>query len=300
MSAENLDRQAPAWPAMEAQIREAARSYLEEGAVSCVIGYERGPRGNVRPAFIYEADDVDRLVWAPDCNLNLVTYVHNWKQPLGRGQPVPTIALVARPCDARAVNLLIHEQQIQRDKVKVIGLTCAGTEINGQPRLACQYCDERVPVVYDVLIESEGEVTAAVEADAYEDIAEMESWTPAERLAYWASEFDRCIRCYACRQACPGCYCFECVAEQVDPHWTSIALELPEKHFFHVMRAFHLAGRCVGCDACEAVCPMDIPLSKLNRKLAKEVEAMFGYRTGDDPETAPPLTTFDPQEQLRL
>ena len=87
---------------------------------------------------------------------------------------------------------------------------------------------------------------------------------------------------------------------QVHPHWTSIALELPEKHFFHVMRAFHLAGRCVACDACEAVCPMDIPLSKLNRKLSKEVEALFGYRTGDDPESAPPLATFDPDERLRL
>jgi len=86
----------------------------------------------------------------------------------------------------------------------------------------------------------------------------------------------------------------------VDPHWSSIAVELPEKFFFHVMRAFHLAGRCVGCDACEAVCPMDIPLSKLNRKLAKEVEDLFGYRTGDDPAALPPLATFNPEERLPL
>ena len=285
---------------MEGRIQDAARQYLSDGKVTCVIGYERDKRGKVRPAFIYDADDVGRLVWGPDCNLDLVTYVHNYKHPPGRGQPVPTIAIVARPCDARAVNLLVYEQQIAREKVKVIGLTCEGTEINGQPRLACQSCDERVPVVYDVLIEADGEVQGAGAVDDYADIDEMDGWSPAERLAYWAREFDRCIRCYACRQACPGCYCFECVAEQVDPHWTSIALDLPEKHFFHVMRAFHLAGRCVACDACEAVCPMDIPLSKLNRKLAKEVEALFGYRPGDDPESAPPLATFDPDERLRL
>ena len=77
-------------------------------------------------------------------------------------------------------------------------------------------------------------------------------------------------------------------------------MELPEKYFFHVMRAFHLAGRCVACDACDAACPMHIPLSQLNRKLAKEVEALFEYRTGDDPEKAPPLTTFDPAERLPL
>ena len=283
---------------MEEGIRNAAREYLEGGQVSCVIGYERGPRGNVRPAFVYEAEHAGRLVWGPDCNLDLVTYLHNYKHPPGRGVPIPKVAVVVRPCDARAINLLIHEQQIKRENVKVIGLTCVGTEMDGELRRACQFCQERVPVVYDVLIEPEEQIAVPVEDDDYADIVEMENWTPQERLAYWAREFDRCIRCYACRQACPGCYCFECVAEQVDPHWTSIALELPQKHFFHVMRAFHLAGRCVSCDACEVVCPMDIPLSKLNRKLAKEVEAMFGYRTGDDPETAPPLATFDPAEQL--
>jgi len=285
---------------VEEQIRDAARHYLENGDVSCVIGYERGPRGDVRPAFIYEAGDVARLVWSADCNLNLVAYLHNFKRPPRRGAPIPKVAVVVRPCDARAVNLLIHEEQIRRENVKVIGLTCAGSEIHGQMRLACQFCQDRVPVIYDVLIESDRPVEVPDAQDDYADVVEMESWTPQERLAYWVKEFDRCIRCYACRQACPGCYCFECVAEQVDPHWTSIALELPEKHFFHVMRAFHLAGRCVGCDACQAVCPMDIPLSKLNRKLAKEVETLFGYRTGDDPEAAPPLATFDPEERLRL
>jgi formate dehydrogenase subunit beta len=286
--------------AMEEQIRDAARQYLDSGDVTCVIGYERGPKGNVRPAFVYQADDVDRLIWSAENNLNLVTYLHNFKHSPRRGVPVPKVAVVVRPCDARAVNLLLHEQQIERQNVKVIGIACAGSEVEGEPRQACQSCHERVPVIYDVLVEPEQPVDALDVQDDYADIAEMDNWTPQERLEFWLQEFDRCIRCYACRQACPGCYCFECVSEQVDPHWTSIAMEVPEKYFFHLMRAFHLAGRCVACDACEAACPMDIPLSKLNRKLAKEVEALFGYRTGDDPETAPPLATFDPAERLRL
>ncbi len=286
--------------AMEEQIRNAARQYLANGDVDCVIGYERGPRGRIRPAFVYQADDVARLVWSSDCNQNLVTYLHNLKHSPRRGAPVPKVAVVVRPCDARAINLLLHEQQIERENVKVIGVTCTGSEVDGEPRAACLLCRERVPVIHDVLIEAEQPIEVPEAQDNYADIDEMEDWTPEQRLEYWAKEFDRCIRCYACRQACPGCYCFECVAEQVDPHWTSIALQLPEKYFFHVMRAFHLAGRCVACDACEVVCPMDIPLSKLNRKLAKEVEALFGYRTGDDPETAPPLATFDPEERLRL
>ena len=284
---------------VEQQIRDAARQYLENG-VYCVTGYERGPRGKVRPAFIYQASDVDRLVWGPECDLNLVNYVHQFKQPLRRGEPPPKVAVVVRPCDARAINLLVHEQQIKRENVKAIGVACTGATPGDPERQACQVCHERVPVTYDTLVQAEGEAGAPPAQDNYTDIVDMENWTPRQRLDYWLKEFDRCIRCYACRQACPGCYCFECVAEQVDPHWTSIALELPEKFFFHVMRAFHLAGRCVACDACEAACPMDIPLSQLNRKLAKEVEALFGYHTGEDPEKAPPLTTFNPAERLPL
>ena len=284
----------------EERIRDAARRYLADNAVSCVIGYERSPRGNVRPAFIYDAGDVDRLIWTAGCSQNLVTYLHNFKHPPGRGSPIPKVAVVVRPCDARAVNLLVYEGQIKRENVKLIGLTCEGTEVHGELRVACQFCHERVPATYDVLVELDRMVDVPDLRDGYADIEEMENWSDEDRLAFWLAEFDRCIRCYACRQACPGCYCFECVADQVDPHWTSIALEVPEKHFFHVMRAFHLAGRCVSCDACEAACPMDIPLSKLNRKLAMEVEKMFDYRTGDDPETAPPLATFDPSERLRL
>jgi L-lactate utilization protein LutB len=159
---------------------------------------------------------------------------------------------------------------------------------------------ERTPVDYDVLIESDTPVEIPSDANGFKDIEEMENWTAEERLAFWTEEFDRCIRCYACRQACPGCYCFECVAEQVDPHWTSIAMEVPEKMFFHVMRAYHLAGRCVLCGACEAACPMNIPLSKLNRKIAKDILETFGYKTGDDANTAPFLACFDSNERLKV
>jgi ferredoxin len=134
----------------------------------------------------------------------------------------------------------------------------------------------------------------------WSDVVELEEMGIAERLEFWTREFDSCIRCYACRQACPGCYCFECMAEQVDPLWMGIPIELPEKAFFHVMRAYHLAGRCVECDACEQACPMNIRLGLLNRKLAKEVDELFNYRPGGDPDTPPPLATFKKDEDLPL
>lgn len=149
---------------------------------------------------------------------------------------------------------------------------------------------------YDVLVGKAPKVD--IEDDAWADVAELEAMTPSERLAFWTREFDRCLRCYACRQACPGCYCFECLVEQVDPQWVSIAHGVSEKAFFHIMRAYHLAGRCVECHACDNACPVHIPLSLLNRKIAKEVERLFDYTAGGDADTPPPLATFRKDEDL--
>ena len=285
---------------IQTAIRTRARELLELGEVSCVIGYERSPRGRVRPTFVYEPADVDRLVWNDECRQNLMVYLHDRKNPPRRGEEPPRVAVVAKPCDVRALNVLLHEEQVRREKVFVIGVACAGMREEGADELEarCRRCAERVPVFYDALVGEPPDIEPV--EDDWADVAELEGMSAEERLAFWAREFDRCIRCYACRQACPGCYCFECLAEQVDPLWMGIAIELPEKAFFHVMRAYHLAGRCVGCNDCERACPMHIPLSLLNRKIAKEVEGLFGYRAGGDPETPPPLATFRKDEELPL
>jgi ferredoxin len=194
--------------------------------------------------------------------------------------------------------VLIHEEQVTRDEVFVIGIACPGMLAGDELQEHCHRCKERLPIFYDALVGD------PIQADGGEltwaDISEIEAMPAGERLALWVREFDRCIRCYACRQACPGCYCTECLAEQVDPQWVSIAHGVPQKAFFHVMRAYHLAGRCVDCQACDQACPMHIPLSLLNRKIAKEVETLFGYAAGGDADTSPPLATFLKDESLPL
>jgi len=279
------------------QIRGKARELLEGKQISCFIGYEQGTRGRARPAFIYDPQEVERLIWDGRCTHNLTVYLHQFKAPVKRGEPPPRVGILVKPCDARSLNILLHEKQIDRARVYVIGLTCEGLAADGQLLERCQRCSERVPVVYDLLL---GEKPTMIGQEDYADVTEIERMSPAQRLAFWAREFDRCIRCYACRQACPACYCFECVAEQLDPPWMSIAIDLPQKQFFHVMRAYHLAGRCAGCNACEEACPMGIPLSLLNRKIAREVEALFGYRAGQDAITPPPLATFKKEEDVPL
>jgi ferredoxin len=273
-------------------LREQARQLLEEGRVDCVIGYEAGPRGVARPAFIYNPAEADRLIWSRSCVHNLTTYLHDKKKPRKRGEEPPRVGIVVKPCDSRTINLLLAERQIERERVYLIGLTCDGVEgENGELAARCARCTDRVPVVYDVLLGEPPEVTPV--EDDWADLARVEEMAPAERLAFWLREFDRCIRCYACRQVCPGCYCTTCMFERDDGLWVDIGIELPGKYVFHLGRALHLAGRCVECDECERVCPMGLPLSLLNRCLVREVEALYGHRAGREEALTPLLFELD-------
>jgi formate dehydrogenase subunit beta len=288
---------------LQEQIRSKAKELLENDQVQCVIGYEMGSRGQARPAFVYDAADVERLVWNQGCTHNLVTYLHDKKKPAQRGQAPPTVALVVKPCDSRGLNVLLSEGQIERERVYVIGVTCEGiaagagfSKADDEKTLQtrCLRCNDRVPVVYDVLF---GEPPQVDITDDLADVAELENMTPGERVAFWLRHYDRCIRCYACRQVCPGCYCNVCMFERDDSLWAGIAAEIKEKETFHLGRAYHLAARCIECNECERVCPMELPLSLLNRKLAKEVRELFGFRAGIEPVKAPLLNMLDQVEE---
>ena len=271
-----------------AEIRDKTRELLESEQVDCVIGYEASANNGARPVFIYNPADVDRLVWNASCVHNLVTYLHDKKKSQKRGEDPPRVAVVAKPCDSRAVNVLLAEQQIARERVFVIGVACEGMkEAGGEGQDRCARCVDRVPAIYDILIGEPPEVAQA--EDDFADLAEVEALPPNERLAFWLRQFDRCIRCYACRQVCPGCYCTTCMFERDDGLWIDAGIELEQKHMFHLGRALHLAGRCVECNECERVCPMDLPLSLLNRMLAREVETLFGHRAGQEEELSPLL-----------
>jgi len=276
------------------QLRAEARRLLTEKRVDCVIGYEVGPRGRIRPAFLYDPAEADHLVWGPGCIHNLVTYLHNKKKPRRRGEEPPRVAVVVKPCDSRALNVLFAERQVERGRVFVIGMVCEGVVgPDGRPAAKCGRCTERTPVVYDVLLGDPPSVEPA--PDDWSDLARIEAMTPTERLAFWLRQFDRCIRCYACRQVCPGCYCPTCAFERDDSLWVDMGIEVPQKYVFHLGRAFHLAGRCVECDECERVCPMGLPLSLLNRCLVREIEALYGHRAGRQEALTPILFELGPE-----
>ncbi len=281
-------------------IQDKARDLLASGQVACVIGYEVGPRGRTRPAFITRAEETERLVWNSSCTHNLTTYLRDRLRHISHEEP-PPVAVVVKPCDSRAINMLLAEHQITRDKVHVIGVACDGIlegagfgrtdGITLQAR--CQRCDERTPVVYDTLV---GEAPAVEAIDDDTDLAALDAMSPAERAEFWLSHFDRCLRCYACRQVCPMCNCPTCLYERDDSLFVGMGIGLNEKRTFHLGRAYHLAGRCIGCDECTRVCPVNIPVGLLNRKLAQTMQETFGYRAGLEPVPSPITTILSGEE----
>jgi ferredoxin len=262
-------------------LKQTARELLESGEVSVVIGHEVGPRGQTRPSFAYSPAEVERLVWNPECSHNLTTYLPQKLQQIGKETPQP-VAVVVKPCDSKTINVMTTENQFQRNQVHVIGMVCDGMlGTDGNLQIRCVTCKEKVPVVYDTLIgEATSQYTPSPTSFLDDAIAELDQDSPAERMEFWLNQFDRCIRCYACRQACPLCNCPTCLYERDDSTYVGLGIELNEKRTFHLGRAYHLAGRCIGCNECERVCPMELPISLLNLKLVHLMEESFGHVAG--------------------
>ena len=95
------------------------------------------------------------------------------------------------------------------------------------------------------------------------------------------------------------CYCDECFVDQNNPKWLEKGLERTDVMIWHLGRIYHMAGRCVDCGACSAVCPVGIDFSRYLLRLEKSVRKRFDYKAGLNPAETPPLQTYktsDPEE----
>ena len=265
---------------IEKNLRAEAKKLLEEKKVDYVIGYEES-NGKVSPCFIDNAKDVEKLVFNPGC-------VHNLSVYLLEADAENKVGIVAKGCDARAIVELIKQNQVARDNIFILGISCDGVkDLLGKDYDKCKNCKYPVPLIYDVLL---GEKKEGKEED-YSDVEEIESMSLEERKKFWNKQFEKCIKCHACRNICPLCYCEECALD--DKNWVSKSHKFPEIWMSHLIRALHTAGRCVSCGECERACPVNIPLRKLYRKIGKDVKELFDYEAGVNAEDVPPLVAFD-------
>ncbi|MGL4942361.1 MAG: 4Fe-4S dicluster domain-containing protein [Thermoguttaceae bacterium] len=286
---------------IQEKLRELARSLLtdadNEKRVDLVIGFGNVGDSEVAPIFVTDANNVDRLVWSDACVANLATYLHRPEV-----KKFNRVAIVVKGCDAKSLAVLEAESQIDRKRLVVIGVACSGVAYDGKVLARCNVCDVQMPRGCDVVV---GEATSqnVSPQERYAAVQAFCAKPREERWEYWKRELSRCLKCYACRQVCPLCYCQQCIVDKNRPQRIETSSHLQGNVAWNVTRAFHLAGRCTMCGSCGAVCPVGIDLGLLNASLAKTAEEQFdGFRSGYDPNVLPVIGKFsetDNEEFIR-
>lgn len=300
------------------------------------------------------------------------------------------IAVVCKPCDAKAIIELVKRTQINLDNLLIIGLNCTGTlpaakgklivaeEFGVDPanvvgedieegkliirlndgtekekdlreleekgygrRDNCRRCETNVPTMADLACGKWGtkdkkttfievcsdkgsdfideavkagnisvekadgaaietrkkkDEAAAAEARYWQerDFTRFKEMSTAERFDYWFGQFNQCIKCFGCRDACPICYCKDCSLEA--DRGMVLGGEVPPDVMFPMIRASHVMDSCVNCGQCQDACPMELPLSLLIFMLNRELARIFKYEPGMDVQALPPLRSVTDAE----
>lgn len=304
------------------KIRETARKILEKKVVDIVIGFKKGTLPMMtEPILINDPEKTDQLYWDSFCNMNLANYLPKRTEKIG---------IFAKGCDSRNIVNHIVENQIKREQIYIVGIPCEGmvdkrkieafldgkelkeiTESETSITLKgegfehtiekkdylqdnCKTCLHRNPNIYDELV---GDLVEENQGpDPYDDVVKIEKMESGEKWDFFQNLIKNCIRCYACRNACPLCYCPTCFVDESDPQWVGKSNDATDTMTFHLLRAYHCAGRCTDCGACEQACPMDIHIRLFTRKLNKDTLEFYNWETGLTLDERPPLDTYKPDD----
>lgn len=308
---------------MQDRMINRAKELLQDGTVNRVLGWKIGEFDyDLTPAVFSSADKLDNeFIYNSFAAANLSKYLVNETKKDGK------VLVFIKPCDSYSLQQLMKEHRVNRDNIYIIGIECHGKTdidkikargISGISKITdgakinvetiygdsieipqhevmlekCIACKSKEIVIFDELLGENGEV--AEDCNRFDMVAKLEAMTPDERFAFWQNELSKCIRCNACRNVCPACTCEKCVFDNDNSGVAQkAAANSFEENMFHIIRAFHVAGRCTDCGECTRVCPQHIPLHLLNRKFIKDMNQLYGdYQAGADMETRAPLTNF--------
>lgn len=303
------------------KIQAISARILKDCSVEMVIGFRRGtvPMMN-EPCFAKTPAEVESFVWDGHCGINLVNYLSDRKEKIG---------IVAKGCDSRNIVTHILENKIKREQLYIIGVPCLGmidrrrisaafgaevaevreeadkvvvkgsnsektfkrTEVMQEN---CAICIHRNPVIYDELVADL--VEEQKDGDRYADVRRIESMAPEAKWDFFEEMLSTCIRCYACRNACPLCYCPTCFVDEHRPQWVGKSQDPIDVRTFHFLRAYHCAGRCTDCGACERACPVGIPMRQFTKKLEKDCLELFDWEAGMTLDKRPVLDFYRPND----
>jgi len=304
------------------RVKKRLSEVIADGTANRFIGWKKGEfYHDQTPAVFTNANDED-FIYDGFSSPNLSKYLIAESKKDGK------ITALLKPCDSYSFNQLLKEHRITRENVYIIGVPCAGKidvqkirdkGINGilsieesgaDVIVKTLYGEEIIPrgnvtlercltcrgskhMIADEVIERESE-SKFVPQNRFSKLEELEAMTADERFEFWQNQLSKCIRCNSCRNVCPACSCVKCVFDNVKSGVASkVSSDKSEDSMFHIIRAFHVSGRCTDCGECSRVCPQSIPLHLLNRKFISDINSLYGeYQAGEDIELECPLTDF--------
>ena len=300
---------------------ERATALLQSGEVARVVGWKKGDFCfDPSPATFESVEELNDFVYDWFCGANLSKYLIAISKKEGK------TAVFLKPCDTYSFNQLVKEHRINREKIHVIAIECMakldiekikakgasaitgvevvekdvkvatayGEETYFKPEVVltkCPTCNKTHQVKDEEIILHE---RPQRQVNRFEEVEKLEAMTAEERFAFWKEQLSKCIRCNACRNVCPACSCLKCVFDNPQSGISAKANDSEfEEKLFHVIRAFHVSGRCTDCGECSRVCPQNIPLHLLNRKFIKDIDSFYGeYQAGETAEGKTPLTSY--------